>query len=393
MATDVGEPPSLASKLSAGFLLRLSGVYRQGEAVHASWKGWARQGESHFRWEFRRILPGLIFDESPTRPLKKVLQESFHRWEETAHRFGFEINTHLRRSARSIAQRGGLDEVSNTDEQEAWVSTLVLLLLLCDWRMKARGLDKKAKIDCLFRLLVERCAPVAPFRDESHWEVGERISGKCAKELVDGRCKCLHDLFAARLPRQDDDISHQWYSALVIQHLLSHNTSECDAITAWVLQKVIKLANAMEGSVAEWAAFDWHLSDEAVVHGLLRKRRLDFHARQFCLQGSVMSGRASTSAEAGRAMGAVSSASQPIAWRAADLQALRASSRMSFSNSQVLSCAVDGARIGRPLVEMLLGLISDARGNRHCVLPPQANRNSQHPQRAKDLWATRLLRH
>lgn len=106
--------------LQDGVLLRLHGVYLQGQSVAATWKAWspASAPPHHLRWELRRIMPGVTFEETDKRPAGRYFRDEWSSWEALAAGLHLPVQEHLGRPSRAIAVRGGLDAVRDVDEAE-----------------------------------------------------------------------------------------------------------------------------------------------------------------------------------------------------------------------------------------------------------------------------------
>ena len=130
--------------LPLGGLLVFAGVYRQSERFSCSWKAWDTSSAGKLKWELRRILPGLFFEESKKRPVCQFIRQNFVEWADLLERVCLVPWTdHLGRSMRSDLRRNGAGGDQEL-EQEAWCSTEALVVLLIDARQKARALDRRA---------------------------------------------------------------------------------------------------------------------------------------------------------------------------------------------------------------------------------------------------------
>lgn len=107
------------------------------------------------------------------------------------------------------------------------------------------------------------------------------------------------------------------------------------------------------------------------MQGFAKKRRMDFHVKQYVLADAVQSGSASSCSNAAKSLNGNVAPNSGLKWRGQEMSAYRAASILAFSSVGSVSVALDGARIGRPAKEILAGFIYCDRMARCAALPPQ----------------------
>lgn len=148
-------------------------------------------------------------------------------------------------------------------------------------------------------------------------------------------------------------------------------SSDCAVVRAHLAFVFGRVSSGIELSWDEWGDGKWERSSSAQCSGLQRNRRTDYHLKQFVLHGSRLEGRTTTVGQAVRSVDATSRSSG-VRWVEQELSAYRASCLLTFRETQCFAVCVDGARVGRPARELLLGFLTDPRADKHCALPPQA---------------------
>lgn len=152
-------------------------------------------------------------------------------------------------------------------------------------------------------------------------------------------------------------------------------SSDCAAVRAHLNALTGRISSEIELVWGDWGEGNWERSSSAQCAGFQRNRRADYHLKQFVLHGSRLEGRTTTVGQAVCSIDAASRSSG-VGWVEHELSAYRASCLLTFRESQCFAVCVDGARVGRPARELLLGFLSGPRADKHCALPPQALLNS-----------------
>ena len=117
--------------------------------------------------------------------------------------------------------------------------------------------------------------------------------------------------------------------------------------------------------------FEWHRSESAHLQSLTKRKRIDFHVKQFVLKGAVEAGLASTVGQSSQS--AAIDRALSVRWRESEMSAYRASTILAFKAVDTLSICFDCARLGKPAKEVLVVTISSPGQKRHGMLPPQVD--------------------
>lgn len=144
----------------------------------------------------------------------------------------------------------------------------------------------------------------------------------------------------------------------------------CRAALRRLRDLVSFVAGCAHANFEEWGDFDWHESGHAMLQAQCKRRRVDFHVRQVVVAGAMQPKSASTRGQAARSISG-SVASCDIKWRATEMVAYRASTRMTFKETHSVSLTVDALRLVRPGREVMVGSGYDFEHGLHAVLPPQ----------------------
>lgn len=257
-------------------------------------------------------------------------------------------------------------------EQEFWMNTAAVLAMLLHWSEIRRKRDDRSPAAALLKALVADCLPVPAVESIAPLELLESERTRCMEGAPDGQSCCA--CWQRRVLKEGESgafnaASPQERVSGILKTLFHHRS--CPSISARCSRLVLQVAAAVEQSVESWGCFDWQFSSQAVYHGAARSRRIDPHLKQFAVSGAIAEGRVKTVGQATKAIG-MSSSSTPVQWSHSELAAYRASSLLSFGESQYICVAVDGARVGKPAKELIFGVLSSPAQNRSCIMPPQA---------------------
>ena len=283
-----------------------------------------------------------------------------------------EEDVHLGLSARSVFARG--EDPGQDQEQEFWVSTQMLVVLLSLHRNTCRSLSRRAELWESAKLWSEAVLDAEQCRHVKHWICTAEIIGKCDKRAGQENtapCDCMVSLLGHALPTGNQH-SAQFNSFLAVDHLLCCEAppdEPCLAIRAWAAQKLDEMARQSFATATEqWGDTRWHEGPHGRASTTSRMRA-DPHVKQWVLQDAAANGVAQTLGEAAKHTQGFNTGIHKL--RAQEMAAYRQTCRLSFFSSQSISCAVDGARVGKPAKELLWGHLSDDAAGRHCCLPPQ----------------------
>ena len=255
-------------------------------------------------------------------------------------------------------------------EQEWWVSTPMLLVLLVDLEATRRRVNDRELAHTLLEKLLEATFPAEAASECNPWRFSAQVLEECAEDELDGECEHVRSLQAGFRQRAEQE-SPQAFLASAIATLYAHRY--CSAVAQQVGAIAEQVASGMERDASHWGDSDWHRSRVANLTCRARSRRVDPHVREYVLRQGLEQGHGTTPGQLAKGTAAVHR-SQAVQHREQEMSAYRASSVLSFERSQVISVCCDAARLGRPAREILLGACSAPAcdDSRHCILPPQA---------------------
>jgi hypothetical protein len=325
----------------------------------------------------RRIAPGFLFLETTHRPLARFLRDALPLWEGISSRFRLPPAEHVGRSARSICVRLGIDEVKDDDEQEAWLSTELLCLVLMTAVAKARELDRRDRAHLLFNFFAERVLTAEVANDLASTDVPAGLPNQCVIGVQGGRCECLRTFLQQFQGPRRGTRSPQWHAAETILEIFLKVPVHCEDGRLWVKLLVQMFASAAQQSLSSWGDADWHGTSVAALVGVKRNRRIDPHVKRRCVRDSLADGISTSVAEAVRHV-AVGSKARASAWIGEEMAAYQASCQLQLGSEQVLSITVDGARVGKPARELLCGIVSASGSCIFASLPPQVGSRDCH---------------
>ena len=148
---------------------------------------------------------------------------------------------------------------------------------------------------------------------------------------------------------------------------------ECSTCAAFLGTIVRDLGSAIDNGTARWAKPGWAKDPAALATSSGRKRRADYHVKQFVVHESlVASTNASSSAHvAARSLGADTATSLVHAWRKQEVAHIQSASRLSFARCMNLSTSWDGFRAGQPAVEIIGCVAENLDSQAVTVVAPQ----------------------
>ena len=363
---------SEARDVRHGVLLHLSAVLSDGQQVKSAWKAHQPPGHADecLRWELRRIVPACGFLKKTNRGLWRVLADNWAKWQGLLLSVGLQHDLHMGRSRHALMLSKTIPEEALLDaEQESWISTTGLLCILVLWPATRRSLHDKEQVKCVSKAFLSEVLLPEQACHHAAWAVPEACSHHCQQGVViDGLCECLQQ---ARIWCESASAEDTCPQRLVWNRLDAlANVVYCPAAKALLREVAEQLATCIAESAPCWGDFDWHRSQHAIMHGPSKKRRVDFHVKQYVVTDALQSAKHKTSMQA---VGALShtSKSSGCKWKSAEMSAYRASSQLTFRSGLTLSIAVDATRLGRPARHVLAGVVSCSSLDRHAVLPPQ----------------------
>ena len=342
-------------------LLHLRFMWGQGQRSTSTLKTW--WCGSGLRWELRRLLPPVGFNETKNTHLSRHVAEHWPRW------LALSAFLDLCPPALGLSRHALLkkDRAANVNgaEQECWVSTPMLVVLLLSFHSARRRISDRQKSSAMLMSILEATIPAQWLQGaENLLELSEDTLNRCSAEPVhEGQCVCVRH---ASMKAPHEPTPHSQLHA-VLQHLFEHN--HCDALRHRLKQLVTSLTEAAESTFEEWANQDWHRCKDAMLQCRARNRRTDFHVKQFVLRQSREAGLTNSVGQACKSLGAPSCVG--VKWREREMNAYRATTLKAFASEPTIAICVDAARVGRPARDYLVGLCTAPRGGIHAALPPQ----------------------
>lgn len=362
-----------------GVLLSFRATLPDGQHVSTSWKAHTPPGaggsaNSTFRWELRRVLRALGLVETKWRKMWAIINEGWVKWQAFGLMCGYVPGEHMGRSRHSLLKSAKPVDAAEVDaaEQEFWDSTEILLCMvscLLGTRRRVSDRDRATVVGARF---FEATLQVADVEALAMWDIPPHAMEKCNKgNDAYGLCECLQPALADPGLSQSADMAPQLFmhrKAMALARALP-----CNAAAAALRIVVDELAAAIHNSVDTWAEGDWPRGENAIVlsESSQKKRRVDFHVRQYVVSSALEDGRQASCSQVFRSLAGVAQNS-PVKWRGVEMSAYRATTMAAFNPNMTVSLAVDGSRLGRPAKEVLVGFLSCPSRNLHAALSPQA---------------------
>lgn len=364
----------------SGLMLRACVFCGSGAQVDLVWKTWvAQEGDpvatsSSFRWELRRILPAFGYDMSSKHGrLCLRLRDMKWRWLGVIDHLKLDRSEHYGESRHSAILRQGLGNEGDAapHEQEYWASILLVLLLLLDMRISARTASRQDTSEVALRTFLQATVDAGFANEFGIKNIPDGIVDLCTKDVDDCRCGCLR-AWSASVPRERPENATP-------QHALCQAVCGlfeflgCPTLSSWLKAVLLRIVAHVESRSDAWATdTTWYKSKDValVSESSQRRRRLDYHAKQYFVKEAVAAGKASTSSAAARSMEGVSK-SQVGAWKEQEMAAQQASVFLSFNGCEAVACTYDAARLGQPAQEVLVSLARNLDKRVTATLPPQ----------------------
>lgn len=252
------------------------------------------------------------------------------------------------------------------------MSTAGLFGLLAHFSKAKKHSEHMARCRGLSRMLAERL--LAP----------NQLAGMClekppdcAKNLFDtepvieGVCACMSGIRSGF--ESSAQVSPQ--AAVPMMLRLLYDGLVCPGVRAWAGALLLEVGARAAERAGEWTDYRWHASEDAVVQGPQKRRRTDPHVKHHAMVTACQTGSSSTPSMACRTLSGVDR-HQACRWQLGDMAAYLASCRLSFAGCAKgsVSVCMDASRLGIPSRDFLLGVFTDLRSDRHCVLALQAHR-------------------
>jgi len=367
-----------------GVLIHVSGNLSDGSPVQADWKAFAPlkpSADVRLKWELAWVIPSLGFPEKGSQKVWRHLGDNWQRWSLDLGLANLDKKDHMGLSRHALEQKhkqaGQLIDVEALEfaEQEHWVSTSGLLVLLAFLPIRRRVVAAREQADCVGNRFLSMVLHPDDIQELLTMGIPAEAKGVCEQTLAGegGVCECLQELL--RRPGVPDHRSGMPQDFLHKKLVWLARGCPCMGARAWLHRLVSQCAAVIDQCVERWGDKGWHKNPSAFHQSGVKRKRADFHIKQLVLASEVQSGAASSSASAVKSLGSVS-ASQGIRWRQSEMAAYRAATRLSFQETMQIGVAVDATRLGKPAKELLMGAVTTHSKQLHAVLPPQVLRGT-----------------
>lgn len=358
MASDGGQVVAHPLCRSQGYTAEMAGVLPDGARIAFLLKVWCTDA-GDVKWGLKRILSAFGFvEKSQNTKLKHIAKAQASSWEAWWGRFGFhDVGSMWGRSRHSM--RLADTEASEMDgaEQEFWFSSAAFVLVALFWACNRRAVAMRDHALTALRLVLGRCLGLEPETPS-----GEHI-GECPHSLGAGRCCPCFARAVGQLP-SEGAIPQQ--RVVDVLHALS-KVEDCPAADAHVGALAVDLVGLIDQCIEVWGD-----GDLLVVRGLVlrgpsgKRRRADPHLRQMVVGGGQEEGGARLAKSAKRQC-----ARQSVRdWLVQHCAVLQAASHIAFEKTVVFSGAFDGARLGKPALELVLHVLWGPKQGLSSMLPP-----------------------
>ena len=234
---------AMAEDGSLGALVRFGGTFRSGRQVSCTWKAWHALGHpEHVKWELRRLLDNVGYDQSNPKRASKTVPENWSRWCGVLHRVGLDSDWHRGLSRRTLVARSATDEELAHAAREAWFSTEALLALMQHWEVSRKDLDSRCLVGLVAQSLLQHTLTPDEITGINPLEPSPADLAACTRTPQDemGRCYCWQELRAFKDVPRHQDFSPQ---ALVWKRLvLLSRGMDCAAVRATARATMAQLA-------------------------------------------------------------------------------------------------------------------------------------------------------
>lgn len=362
-----------------GVLLHLSAAIPDGERVRGSWKAHSPlmpmvddEGRVGLRWELRRVLPMCAFRETPKRKLWDIISDCWHGFQTIILLVGFALQVHIGRSKHALLKQASVTAAELAGaEQENWVSTAGLLCLLAAWPSRRKTIPERKCCESVGRAFFEATLPIDGVAPLVRREIPNDAARLCdvAKDRH-GLCMCLRKSTAPLHRLREPHTYPSPQAFLYAKMVWLTSALPCEAARASLCDLTCRLSDLIEEGHHQWGDHSWHRGGDATVMGFSKRRRVDFHVKQFVVHDSVQLGEQASCAQAARAVVGASSCAA-VKWRSSEMSSYRAATLMAFDKDSSISVTVDATRLGRPARDVLAGFVYSVGKGVGAALPPQ----------------------
>lgn len=329
----------------------------------------AENDDAEVVWELRRLLASL--GHTGQKPIRDWTRKQLPMLEAVLHGTGLEIGPELVPSRKSLISRGiDMDEWPAKVRDEWGITGRGMLLTLCASMLYKRG-EHKRSCEAVLETLLEALVSVQLLDDPGlklFFENPVMKEGSVCDIGIDevGTCEHIRDAYMAV---QSAQTAPKPRRLAKLFQLIFAKPCRCDSVGAW-LDDIFRSVSLMIAEAASEADSSNALEATAVF-GPKRRRRMDEDMRvAMCdVRKAGLAKNMRVWAKATQAM----SASAANRVRDRQLQAYLAASNQRLHSVQTVRLDLDGARVGEPASEMLIGVLETPDGSGFaCWIPPQA---------------------
>eukprot|EP00971_Amphidinium_carterae_P099719 1972107-Amphidinium_carterae.4 len=351
-----------------GAMLRVSIRPDVGQESVIHLLAWQPPRHTELRWELRRILPAVGYDEKGWKQLKTHVSANWTRWKAACELMGLPEGC-MGLSLKALRGQGATADQLSSAAQEHVLSTAALLVLCLHWvDFRRQQLHKSMARALLFGFLS------ASLPNDSRASVvmanpPETCRAACEKgPFTDGMCSCLHSAWQesqARIENAPDGPAAAGKTLLALV-----TWWQCKAVRQWTGDIVYALATDIDAGWQTWGQCSWQKTEEAAVSGKKKQRRITPLLRDYIAEKAYTSKAHSMN----QAVNLLERGYTGFGNKAlvAEMAGLRTTLHLKADEIEpVWSLSLDAARLGRPSKEFLFGHLSMLPAAEHCMLPPQ----------------------
>ena len=363
--------PLACVDMDQAWLLEGQLTLKNGTQSPYSLKAWKSVATGRMRWELRRLLIACGYQStSKHTSCCAHVREQQDYWKGALSAWGVDVDEHFSRSRHALSLRGDISAANEGDtEQEYWVSTIGVFVLLVFWQSYRKTAQCKDLCMLMCNMVANRCADPATCSTLVSQPPGEAIQSRCDRQVSNGCCSCMTKLLQER-PWDMPTASPQEQLVALLRVL--NDARHCLACVGWLTKLSCVIAEHIDQRAEQWGNRNLLKSEGIWIEGTTgaKRRRADAHMKY----QAVMAGATHTSAVA-RQHG-LANTSVALRWEEEALSQLRSTSILAASASSrgVVSSCLDAARIGRPAQDFLIHLLWDHTIGATIVAPPQAPR-------------------
>ena len=339
-----------------------------GSLFTVRWKAWQPVGLP-VRWELKRVVQSVGYTETAGNKIKDIVKHQLPTWTAWWTLCGLGLE-HFGKSRNSLKHAGASMGELMEAEQEYWVSTRALLILLVHWpRFRKNQVDRAKSAAVATSFLRKVCSRDAVLA----LELGVVDPGSLGACLQQGRhvgkCSCVSEWLGRQEQVQAGNAHAGFFEICCAMSKLAH----CSTIMLHLGSLLAKVADSIDDSKATWCSGTLADAIQAsiAVGSSGKKRRVDPHLKEQV--ASIASSAIAGSSPIQAMVGLGAATSKDLAhWQEARMGQLQASAHLACTVAPcVISSAFDASRIGTPSSEVLVHVVQTLSG-KSIVLPPAA---------------------